>query len=357
MSLSLSIQAQRGNFSLDVQAELPAKGITAIFGPSGSGKTSLLHCLAGLQKCQGSIIINGIDIALLPTKERNIGYVFQEDRLFPHLTVRDNLNFAWQRRINTSGPDLEQISNWLELSDLLHLWPAQLSGGQKKKVAIGRALLSAPQCLLLDEPLTGLDATSGQKITALLLMLSKNLGIPMLYVSHQLNEFTPIADHLLMIEQGRIVTNGPLMEMLTQLELSMNHENDAAVILTGHVKTHDSKHGLTSITIGENQQLWVTHLKSEDGSKVRVRIPAKDVSITTAKPIQTSILNILPATVIDIKLINQTLAVIKTQIAAAEQKVLARITQKSLRQLGLAIGKNVYLQIKTVALLSDSYEK
>ena len=353
MSITFDLCAVRGSFQLQVEAGIPSRGITAIFGHSGCGKTTLLRCLSGLQPCRGSINISGIDIACLPPRERQMGYVFQEDRLFPHLSVQGNLDFAYQRRFNDHGPSIDQVSQWLSLGQLLQHHPEQLSGGQKKRVAIGRALLCSPRCLLLDEPLAGLDASASHEILHQLKRLSAQLAIPVLYVSHQMDEIIRIADQLLLMEQGQLIANGPLLDLLTRLDLSLSKAEQSAASLCGQVAGHEPKHGMSTLDIGGGNTLWLTRATSAVGETLRVRIPARDVSLTLSKSADTSILNILPATISGIELVNTSRAVVKAEITGSGQCILARITQKSLQHLGLQVGKPVYLQIKSVALLSE----
>ena len=353
MSISLDINTRRGGFNLSLNCKLPEQGITAIYGPSGCGKTTLLRCLAGLQPNNGAISINGTKLHLLPTQKRELGYVFQEDRLFPHLTVTGNLQFAWQRRFNDNGPTIAQVTNWLELDHLLAHKPPQLSGGQKKRVSIGRALLSSPRCLLLDEPLAGLDQAASHRIIDYLKKLRNELAIPILFVSHQLDEITRIAEHLLILEKGKLVATGPLLEILARLDLTISQQQEAAVILQGTISQRDQQHGLSAFVIGANNQLWISDQEGEPGENIRVRIPARDVSIALQRPEQTSILNILPATITEVKCLNHARALIKARVIDTDQVILARITQKSLDQLALTEGMKIYLQIKTVALLAD----
>ena len=353
--------AQEADFSLAIKAQLPDKGITAIYGPSGCGKTTLLRCIAGLENAEHCRLnIGGHEIGGLPAIQRQLGYVFQENRLFPHLSVEGNLDFAHKRRFSDNGPSKEQVIAWLDIEKLLDRKPDQLSGGQKQRVAIARALLTAPRCLLLDEPLAGVDTMARNPILGHLQALAANLNIPMVYVSHNLDEITRLADHLIIMDQGRLVADGPLLEMLSRLDLDVIRQEHAAVVLNTRIIGHEDHYSLTQLALDTtlevdsdaDTQISVGRLAGKLGDPVKVRIPCRDVSITLEKPSQSSILNILPGVITDIEWVDGARAMIKTDVAG--QAILARITRKSLEHLQLEKGKSVYLQIKTVALLSDN---
>jgi molybdate transport system ATP-binding protein len=354
---------QEADFTLAIKAQLPSKGITAIYGPSGCGKTTLLRCIAGLEQADHSQLHIGTDdLGALPAKQRQLGYVFQEDRLFHHLSVDGNLNFAWKRRFSDNGPSKQQVIAWLDIEILLDRKPDQLSGGQKQRVAIARALLTAPRCLLLDEPLAGVDSKARNPILRHLETLAENLSIPMVYVSHNLDEITRLADHLIIMDQGRLVAEGPLLDMLFRLDLDVTRQESAAVVLNTRIVDHDDRYSLTQLALDVDSgvssgsesevQLSVGQLSGEPGNTVRVRIPSRDVSIALERPSQSSILNILPGVISEIESIDGARVIIKTEVAG--QAILARITRKSLEHLQLETGKQVYLQIKTVALLSET---
>ncbi|MBQ0713164.1 MAG: molybdenum ABC transporter ATP-binding protein [Porticoccus sp.] len=355
--------SQEADFTLAIKAQLPSKGITAIYGPSGCGKTTLLRCIAGLEQADHSQLhIGADDLGALPAKQRQLGYVFQEDRLFPHLSVDGNLNFAWKRRFSDNGPSKQQVIAWLDIEILLDRKPDQLSGGQKQRVAIARALLTAPRCLLLDEPLAGVDSKARNPILRHLETLAENLSIPMVYVSHNLDEITRLADHLIIMDQGRLVAEGPLLDMLSRLDLDVTRQESAAVVLNTRIVDHDDRYSLTQLALSldsgvslgseSDAQLSVGQLSGEPGNTVRVRIPSRDVSIALERPSQSSILNILPGVISEIESIDGARVIIKTEVAG--QAILARITRKSMEHLQLETGKQVYLQIKTVALLSET---
>lgn len=355
---------QAAEFSLVLKAQLPERGITAIYGPSGCGKTTLLRCMAGLETAEHCrLTIGDIEIGGLPVTQRQLGYVFQENRLFPHLNVEENLDFAFKRRFSDHGPDKQQVIAWLDIEKLLGRKPDQLSGGQKQRVAIARALLTAPRCLLLDEPLAGVDSKARHPILRHLEALVDKLNIPMVYVSHNLDEITRLADHLIIMDQGRVIADGPLLEMLSRLDLDLTRQENAAVVLNAEILNHDDHYSLTQLSLGSSlnldgtassveTQLAVGRLAGVPGDIVRVRIPCRDVSIALERPSQSSILNILSGVIADIELVDGARAIVKADVQG--QSVLARITRKSLEHLALEPGKHVYLQIKTVALLSET---
>ena len=356
LTLNIKCSGSRG-FSLELDCETPASGITAIYGPSGSGKSTLLDCVAGLRLTEpGSVIrLNNQtwqdENRATPVWQRGIGYVFQDARLFPHLNVQQNLDYALTRRLRSADVDLNQIVTWLELDDLLPRSTDTLSAGQKQRVAIGRALLSTPQLLLLDEPFANLDHTARQQCLRCLKRLSEELQLPMLYVSHDIEEVSQLADHLVLLEQGRLIEQGSLLALCGRLNTRLSHEEQAAAILTATVAQHDAGYGLSELTV-DGHTLLVNHLPHGLGLSRRIRIPAKDVSVCLHRPLDSSILNILPVSVVEIEDINA--ARLLVRLSLGSQYLLARITRKSCVELGLCIGDKIYAQIKSTALLMET---
>ncbi len=357
-ALTLDIKCSGNNgFSLEVNCQLSANAITAVYGPSGSGKSTLLDCIAGLrQTASGSIIRLNNETwqdasNTMPVWQRHIGYVFQDARLFPHLNVQHNLDYALTRRPRSVDIQLEQVINWLELDELLSRSTDTLSAGQKQRVAIGRALLSAPQLLLLDEPLANLDHAARQQCLRCLQRLSQELQLPMLYVSHDIEEVSQLADHLLLLEQGRLVEQGSLLALCSTLDTRLSREEQAAAIVTAKVSQHDMKYGLSELTV-DGHSVWVNHLPHAIGQSRRIRIPARDVSVCLRRPLDSSILNILPVSVVEIEDANT--ARLLLRLSLGSQYLLARITRKSCVQLGLRVGDKIYAQIKSAALLMES---
>ena len=358
LTLKIHCLGEQG-FELAVDCHVPDRGVTAIYGPSGSGKSTLLDCIAGLRHADQDSVIRFRDQhwqssdGPLPSWQRRIGYVFQDARLFPHLDVTANLDFAEQRAIARPPATRETLVQWLELESLLPQMPASLSAGQKQRVAIARALLSAPQLLLLDEPLANLDHIASTRCLAYLQHLAAELDLPMLYVSHDIEEVSQLADHLLLLDEGQVTDQGSMLDLCSRLDSRLSHEEQAAAIVLGAVSGHDPEFGLSHIDV-EGQVLQVNHLEQAMGSTRRVRIPARDVSIARTRPIDSSILNILPVTVAEIE--NCSGARLLLRLALGSQFLLARITRKSAQRLDIKPGDKLFAQIKSAALLSEAAE-
>jgi molybdate transport system ATP-binding protein len=349
-----------GGFVLSLDCELPGSGVTAICGPSGSGKTTLLECIAGLRdpgpgaklRFNGSDWYgNGSDI---PAWQRGVGYVFSDARLFPHLDVAANLQYALRRAHGNNSPDTDSIVQWLSLAPLLTQMPDTLSAGQRQRVAIARALLRAPQMLLLDEPLANLDGAARDECLGCLQRVAAELDTAMLYVSHNIEEVAQLADHLLLLEHGRAVGQGPLIELCSRLDTRLSHEENAAAILQARVSGHDEEFGLSRLAV-EGETLLVNRLCDQPGTSRRVLIPARDVSLCLQKPTDSSILNILPVTVAEMERGDGPRVMLR--LALGSQFLLARITRKSAAALQLAEGDSVFAQIKSAALLSEAADQ
>ncbi|NQX89626.1 MAG: molybdenum ABC transporter ATP-binding protein [Halioglobus sp.] len=342
-----------------MHCELPAHGVTAIYGPSGSGKTTLLDCIAGLRHPDlGSEIRLGdttwLSPALtLPPWQRRIGYVFQEARLFPHLDVEQNLRFGLSRSGQKAPLTYDEVADLLELTAFRSRHVDALSAGQKQRVAIARALLSAPRLLLLDEPLANLDHAASRDCLRCLQRLSQELRLPMLYVSHDIEEVSQIADHLLLLEAGRMVEQGSLLSLCSRLDTHLSREEKAAAILTATVAGHDSTFGLTKLSV-EGQTLLVNRLPDAPGLQRRVRVPARDVSVCRERPGDSSILNIVGVTITEVEDTDATRLLLRLSLGS--QHLLARITRKSAVELGLRTGDKVYAQVKSAALLIETVD-
>jgi molybdate transport system ATP-binding protein len=355
MTLDVMLNATRGDFVLDAAFSAPEQGVTAIFGPSGCGKTTLLRAIAGLEPGAAGHLKVGDEIwqddeRFLPTHERPLGYVFQEPSLFSHLSVRENLEYGYRRLPKTERRvEPEEAIRLLGLGKLLGRDPEDLSGGERQRVAIARALLTSPSLLLLDEPLTGLDRESKAEILPYLEALHRQLDIPVLYISHSHDEVARLADHLVLLEDGRTVASGPIGEMLTRLDLPAFRGDEAEAVIEARVVEHDDHYELTHLEFpGGRFQVARTDLAI--GTQARLRILARDVSLTLERQTETSILNILPVTVED--LADTTSPQVLVRVSASGTPLLARVTRKSAEALALGPGKRVYAQVKTVALLS-----
>lgn len=345
------------SFALQVDLQLPAHGITALFGPSGSGKTTLLRCIAGLEQApDGLLRVHGetwqAGTDFLPTHQRPLGYVFQEASLFPHLSVRDNLEYGLKRiHPGERKVQLEQVVSLLGLQRLIaRNDPSSLSGGEQQRVAIGRALLTSPRLLLMDEPLSALDAASKQEILPYLERLHREWEIPVFYVSHALDEVARLADYLVLLEKGRVIASGTLNETLARLDLPTAHLDDAGAVIDAVIAAHDEAYYLTRLDFSGGS-LWVSKIERAAGTLVRARVLARDVSIATVIPQYSSITNILASRITEIQdegpdRVNLRLAV------GGEHVLLSRITHRSCDQLGLAVGMEVYAQVKSVALIA-----
>lgn len=368
MTIAVRFRLERPAFTLDVDLALPARGVTALFGPSGSGKTTLLRCIAGLERAPcGRLQFTGEtwqdEITFLPTHQRPIGYVFQEASLFPHLSVRCNLEYGLRRSsrrpagTDFSGivPDIGNIAGLLGIGDLLDRKPDTLSGGERQRAAIARALLAQPRLLLMDEPLAALDLARKNEILPYLERLHDELEIPVLYVSHAPDEVARLADHLVVMDGGRAVAQGPLGETLARTDLpalSLRLGEDAGVVLDGTVAERDERWHLARIALPGNggHSLWVRDGGHAVGHQVRVRILARDVSLARERHEGTSILNILPVRVVELAdepHPAQTLI----RLQAGEAPLLARITRRSAAALDVAAGRDLWAQIKAVALI------
>jgi len=355
MALALSVALSRPGFSLRVDTELPIRGVTALFGRSGCGKTTLLRCIAGLDRIAAArVCFNGEvwqdDEHFLPTHRRSVGYVFQEPSLFAHHDVRGNLQFGLtrvppaQRRIG-----FDEAVRLLGLEGLLARRPEQLSGGQRQRVAIARALLASPQLLLMDEPLSSLDATSKAQILPHLERLHEALSIPVIYVSHALGEVMRLADDLVLLEAGRVRAAGPLQLLLTRTDLPLGNLDDGGTVIHGVIEAHDPAYHLSFVAISGGR-LAISMQPLPVGHRVRVRIDARDVSLALEPPQRTSITNILSATVLELHADGdpaQTLV----RLQVGDDLMLARVTRRSAVQLELAAGTRLYVQIKSAALM------
>ena len=356
--IEATLRLPRRGFTLDVALRLPARGVTALFGPSGCGKTSVLRALAGLERAAGRVAFGDTvwqDDArrcFVPTHQRAIGYVIQEAALFPHLDVRRNLAYgmkriaAAQRRIA-----LDRVVDLLGINHLLERRPDTLSGGERQRVAIARALATSPALLLMDEPLAALDAKRKAELLPYLDRLHVELSIPIVYVSHAIDEVARLADHLVLMDAGRVLADGPLPDMLARLDLPVALGDDAGVVLDAVIGERDAHWQLARLDVdGEACRLWTRDQGLPVGRRVRLRVLARDVSLTRTPQTGTSIGNQLRGTV---EVIaddeHPALALVRVRVGAVP--VVARLTRRSAHALELAVGMPVWAQVKTVALM------
>jgi molybdate transport system ATP-binding protein len=348
-------------FTLDVDLDLPARGVTALFGHSGSGKTTLLRCIAGLERAPlGRLTVNGAvwqddepsgkqDGHWQPTHQRPLGYVFQEASLFAHLSVLGNLRYGLKRTADVQRVSLDQAIELLGIGHLLARKPDQLSGGERQRVGFARALALSPRLLLMDEPLAALDLKRKQEILPYLERLHAELDIPVLYVSHSPDEVARLADHIVVMEAGRAVAAGPLTDTLARLDLPIHLGEDAGVVLDAVVAERDEQWHLARVEF-PGGSLWVRDAGHTVGHAVRLRILARDVSIALEPVPGISIQNCLPATVEQIAGDHHpALALLRLKLGPSP--MLARLTQRSAAGLGLTPGMAVWVQIKAVALI------
>ena len=345
----------RGGFALDVDLDLPGRGVTALFGHSGSGKTTLLRLMAGLERAAGGeLAVNGQvwqdAVSFLPTHRRPLGYVFQEASLFPHLCVRRNLEYGLKRVPAAERKvSLEQAIELLGIGHLLDRKPERLSGGERQRVGIARALALSPRVLLMDEPLAALDLARKKEILPYLERLHDELEIPVLYVSHAPDEVARLADHIVVMDAGRVVASGPLTETLARLDLPIRLGEDAGVVLDAVVAERDTQWHLARVDFGGGA-VWVRDGGQAVGRHVRLRILARDVSLSLTRHSGTSILNTLSAAVMEVADdTHPALALVRLNVGGSP--LVARVTKRSAAALGLAPGKLLNAQIKSVAIL------
>jgi molybdate transport system ATP-binding protein len=355
--IAVDVAAVRGSFTLDVKAEFSQSGTTVVLGPSGAGKTTLLRAIAGLeQEARGRVRVGKhywLDSArgiFLPPHKRALGYVFQDGRLFPHLTVRGNLDYA-ERRAREEGPRLErkQILEVLIIEKLLDRPSTTLSGGEIQRVALARALLTRPRLLLMDEPLSALDLARRAEALAYIERVPEEFGIPIIYVTHAIEEAARLAKELAVMVDGRLIASGPAQAILARLDLAryLGHF-EAGAIVDGVVSGEDRAYGITSVDIGTGM-LQVPILGLQMGSRLRLRIRARDVAISMTRPEGLSIRNIIPVTVEEIAEEKES-AFAELRLLTAQQVLRARITRRSVEELGLRPGRAAYALIKSIAV-------
>lgn len=354
MSLEVKLNIPRRDFDVDVSLKVIPGEVTAVFGPSGCGKTSLMRAIAGLENTANGKVKMAGEIwqdaeFFRPPHQRDVGYVFQDASLFPHLDVYDNLQFGLKRQASDKRRvSLEQAIDLLALSPLLKRRIDKLSGGEKQRVAIARAVATSPSVLLFDEPLAAVDIPHKQEILRYIQSLHQELDIPMLYVSHAIEEVARLSDNLVLLDKGQQLASGETVDLLSQLNLPFARYEEAAAVVDSEVTGHDQGYGLSLLRFAGGH-IRVTRSELPLGSRVRVRILARDVSLTLTHPADSSILNIFPAVVESMVADGTALRLVR--LNAGGQIILSRVTAKSADKLGLAPGKRIYAQVKAVSPL------
>ncbi len=358
-SIDAAFRGRLGKFELDARFRVPATGITGLLGPSGCGKTSVLRCIAGLLRVRdGRCVVDG-DVwqereTFRPPHQRPIGYVFQEASLFPHLSVRKNLLYGAPRGTGGGAANVIAMDEAIELlgiAPLLERAPLNLSGGERQRVAIGRALLSQPSLLLMDEPLSALDRLTKDEILPFLERLHARLALPVLYVTHDMSEIERLADHLVLMRKGTVVAAGPLGALQSDPTLPLAVTREAAVSFEGTVDAYDAAYGILTLRV-KGGRLLVPAEPAEVGSGRRLRIAAGDVSLAETAPQDSTILNALPARIVSHTAAGayETLVVLGLGSDGTGERLLSRITRRSWERLGFADGKMVSAQVKGVSL-------
>jgi len=360
MSIHVTLHLGYHDFALDLDLELPGRGVTALYGHSGSGKTTCLRCIAGLEKAgRGRIQIND-EIwqdsqrkLFVPPHKRSLGYVFQEASLFPHLSVQANLEFGLRRIAKAQRRvDMNQATELLGIGHLLQRHPQHLSGGERQRIGIARALLTSPRLLLMDEPLAALDSKRKSEILPYLERLHDELDIPVLYVSHSQDEVARLADHIVLLSEGQALASGPVGETLARLDLPLAQGDDAGVVVQGQVSHYDPAYQLLTLQLpGSLLNVRVAHTPLALGKSLRFKVQARDVSLSLQDSEHSSILNRLPVTVRD-EIPADNTAHVLVRLDAAGSPLLARITRYSRDQLNLHPGQQLWAQIKAVAVLA-----
>ncbi len=361
MSLEVAVCHRLGAFTLDAAFTVDEPGVTALFGPSGAGKSTLVQAVAGLiRPDKGRIVLDGEVVfdagsgRHLPARRRRIGYVFQEGRLFPHRSVADNLRFGARRaggRPATVGFD--ETVELLGIDHLLGRRPRALSGGERQRVALGRALLSSPRLLLLDEPLAALDQARKAEILPFLARLRDEARVPMVYVTHALDEITQLADTLVLLNEGRVVATAPVLDAMARLDLlPFTGEAEAGAVIACTVERHDTADALTALAF-PGGTIWVSALPAPIGARLRVRIRARDVLLAVTADVSTSANTVLEGRVEAIR--DEGRGVVDLQLRVGAALIVARLTRRSLARLGLVVGARATALVKAVSIEARAY--
>lgn len=343
-------------FTLDVKLDLPNRGVSALFGPSGCGKTSTLRAVAGLARAQGSLRVGEASWqddargVFLPTHKRPLGYVFQEASLFEHLTVQANLAYGMKRvALAERQVSLDQAVELLGIGDLMDRKPGALSGGERQRVAMARALATSPRLLLLDEPLAALDARRKAEVLPYLERLHRELDIPVLYVSHAMDEVARLADTLVVMDKGRVIACGPIAQTLSRIDVPGALGEDPGVLIAGVMAERDMQWHLARMEF-DGGSLWIRDPGLTEQQQVRVRVLARDVSLAVSQPSQSSIQNVLPC-VVEAVAADRHPSQALVRVTCGDCVLLARVTARAVQQMQIAPGRKAWAQIKSVALV------
>ncbi|TNH05459.1 molybdenum ABC transporter ATP-binding protein ModC [Testudinibacter sp. TR-2022] len=351
--LEINVKKQLGSLALSANLQIPSNGVTALFGLSGSGKSSLINLVSGLSTPdQGYIQLNNrtlVDTTRkinLPPEQRHLGYVFQDARLFPHYTVKGNLAYG---KKNVSKAVYQEIIELLGIEHLLKRYPLTLSGGEKQRVAIGRALLTQPQMLLMDEPLAALDLPRKQELLDYLDRLAKEIKIPILYVSHSLEELLRLAQRVILMEQGKVLAFGKL-ETIWQSPhfLPWKGVQQQSAVFNLPIEMQHPLYQMTALAFGE-QHLWIQQVEKSVGDSVRICIYSSDVSIILQPAKGSSIRNVLACQITDIETQAQQ---VEVRLNADGLQFGASISRWALAELKLSVGMWVYAQVKSVSVIA-----
>jgi molybdate transport system ATP-binding protein len=356
-ALTVAVEHRQGTFRLVAAFEAPG-GVTALFGPSGSGKTTLVNIIGGLVRPQagrvelaGEVLVDTATGRFVPPHRRRVGYVFQESRLFPHLSVRSNLLFGRRLVRAKDGIGFDDVVGLLGIEPLLGRRPNGLSGGERQRVAIGRALLARPRLLLMDEPLAALDEARKAEILPFLERLRDAARVPIVYVSHALAEVGRLADRIVVLEAGQVVAAGPVAEVTARLDIvPLRSEREAGAVLAARVEAHDPAFALTRLAT-EAGPLYVPLLPRPVGAGVRVLVAARDVTLSLRRPDGTSALNVLDGLVAEIGPVDLSDPAVAVRLDCGGASLIVRLTRRSLTEMGLAPGLRVFAAVKSVALL------
>lgn len=355
MSIEAQFSAALGEFRLEARISAPAQGVTALLGDSGAGKTTVLRAMAGLERFADSTLRVGGETwqdarVFLPPHRRPVGYVFQEASLFEHLDVHGNVAYGKKRAADAHRAiDMDAAIELLGIGSLLERRVHSLSGGERRRVAMARALAVSPRLLLMDEPLAGLDMARRAEILPYLDALVRELDIPVIYVSHSPDEVARLADHLVLLDKGQVVAQGPIGELLTRPDLPLSRGPEAEALIEARATGFDQKWALNFLEF-DGGTFTIPGERLATGTAVRLRVAARDVSLTLEAQRETSILNIFESTVAQISPEGPAQVVVRLDVGGVP--ILAHVTRKSVDSLGLAPGRRVYAQVKSVAVLA-----